>query len=55
MPQIIRYDRAWIPLYKHNPSWFGWFFRVVPSRQLFMLILGTLTICRKGRIGSFTF
>ena len=30
-------------------------FRVVPARKLFMLILGTLTICRKGRIGSFAF
>ena len=51
MPQIIRYDRAWIPLYKHNPSRFGWFFRVVPAHQFLVLGFSELDKPFKGGVG----
>ena len=54
MPQIIRYDRAWIPLYKHNPSRFGWFFRVVPAGKLRALGFSELDKPFKGREGRNT-
>lgn len=48
-------------IYSRGSAYYHWFIVirgnvwVVPARQLFMLIFGTLTICRKGRIGSLAF